>query len=224
MEIKSCTKNDKKYPKKLKSLHSSPNIIYYVGDISICNDEIVAVIGKRDSKERNLMIAERIGKTVSKKSFVLLNGLAIGCDAHAIKGAVSVKGKVIAVMPGGLDKIYPAQNKKLAEEIINNGGCLISEYPTGVKPKRYSFVERDKLQAMLCSKVIVIDADKDGGTMHTVKYSQRYNRPIGCVLDKEVSSGNIHLIDNKTASSIVNDDSLNLFLVEEEYTQQSMFI
>ena len=120
---------------------------------------------------------------LAKKGCTVLNGLAIGCDAKALEGAVAAKGKAVAVMPGGLDEIYPKSNQKLAEQIVAQGGCLISEYPSGTKPQRYMFVQRDRIQAMLSNKVLIVDANKDGGTMHTAEYAVKYERPLGCFME-----------------------------------------
>ena len=79
---------------------------------------------------------------------------------HALEGAVSVNGKTVAVMPGGLDEICPKSNLKLAQKIVENEGCLISEYPYGTKTQKYMFVQRDRIQAMLSSKIFIIDSEK----------------------------------------------------------------
>ncbi len=132
-EIKSCKKTDECYPKVLRDLASAPEILYYVGDIGICNNMVIAVVGKREAEIRYLQIAKRIGELLAKEGCTVLNGLAVGIDAYALEGAVSANGKAVAVMPGGLDKVYPKSNGKLAERIVENGGCLISEYPNGTQ-------------------------------------------------------------------------------------------
>lgn len=86
---------------------------------------VIAVIGKRDASARYLEIARRIGRILAQKGITVLNGLALGIDTAALEGAVELNGKAIAVMPGGLDEIYPKKNQELAERILKNGGCLI---------------------------------------------------------------------------------------------------
>lgn len=118
-----CKKTDDSYPKTLRMLKSAPDILYYVGDISILAEStVVAVVGKRDSSERYLRIAHKIGEKLAENGVTVLNGLALGCDAQALEGAVEAKGKTVAVMPGGLDEIYPRSNRKLAEQIVAVGG------------------------------------------------------------------------------------------------------
>ena len=225
-EIKSCKKTDVCYPKPLRDMASAPEVLYYVGDISACENVVVAVVGRRDADERYLQIARRIGEMLAKKGCTVLNGLAVGCDAKALEGVVAAKGKAVAVMPGGLDEIYPKSNKKLAEQIVAQGGCLISEYPSGTKPQRYMFVQRDRIQAMLSNKVLIVDANKDGGTMHTAEYAVKYERPLGCFMEtggKESPSGNQFLIDSHKASAVRDTEGLMKFVEQPEYAQMTLF-
>lgn len=225
-EIKSCKKNDICYPKHLRDVPSAPETLYYVGDISVCENVVIAVIGKRDAQERYLQIARKIGELLAKEGCTVLNGLAIGCDAHALEGALAANGKGIAVMPGGLDEIYPKTNKKLAEKIVENGGCLVSEYPNGTKPQKYTFVQRDRIQAMLSNKVFVVDSERKSGTMHTAEYAFKLEKPLGCFMEiseKESPVGNRFLVDSNMARAVCNTDGLKKFLCQPEYMQMTLF-
>ena len=86
---------------------------------------------------------------------------------------MAAEGKTVAVMAGGLDKIYPAQNRDLAQKIVETGGCLISEYPVKFKPFKSTFVERDRLQSGLSEGLIVVETDEKGGTWHTIEYAKQ---------------------------------------------------
>lgn len=225
-EIRSCQKSDECYPKTLRDIKAAPDILYYVGDISACENVVIAVIGKRDATERYLEIARKIGKVLAREGFTVLNGLAIGVDAYASEGAVEANGKVVAVMPGGLDEFYPKSNQKLAEKILQAGGCLISEYPNGIRPQKYTFVQRDRIQAMLSNKVFIVDAEKNGGTMHTADYAARYAKPLGCFVESagtESPVGNRLLIDNYKASAVQNTEALIDFAGQPDYVQMSLF-
>ena len=225
-EIKSCKKSDKCYPRHLRELKSAPEILYYVGDISACESVVIAVIGKRDAEERYLRIARKVGEVLAREGCTVLNGLAVGCDTQALEGAVATNGKGIAVMPGGLDEIYPKSNKELAERIVKNGGCLISEYPNGTRPQKYMFLQRDRIQAMLSNKVFVIDSEKEGGTMHTAEYALKISKPLGCFAElsgKESPLGNQLLIERNNASVVHDTDGLMEFVARPEYTQMTLF-
>lgn len=210
----------------MRDLASAPDMIYYIGDITACESEIVAVIGKRDVQERYLKIARKVGEILAREGYTVLNGLALGCDAHALEGAVAANGKVIAVMPGGLDEIYPKSNRQLAEQIIKTGGCLISQYPVGTKPQRYTFVQRDRIQAMLSNKVFVIASEKKSGTMHTAEYALKLAKPLGCFVEKADAlspEGNQFLVDSHKASAIYDTSELMDFINQPEYIQLSLF-
>jgi DNA processing protein len=225
-EVKSCGKSDVYYPERLKKMDSAPEILYYVGDISACENIVIAVVGKREATARYLDIAHRTGKMLAQQGCTVLNGLAVGCDAQALEGAVEAKGKVVAVLPGGLDEVYPKSNQKLAEKIVRSGGCLISEYPNGTRPQKYTFVQRDRMQALLSNKIFVVEAEMGGGTMHTADYAVKYNRPLGCFVEacgKESPSGNQYLVEKGKASAVSDPESLIKFVGQPEYVQMSLF-
>jgi DNA processing protein len=225
-KIESCRRTDECYPKSLKDVASTPNVLYYVGDISVCDDAVIAVIGKRSAEERYLQIAKRIGSFLAREGYTVLNGLAVGIDTSALEGAVAANGKTVAVMPCGLDVIYPKSNQKLAETIVESGGCLVSEYPPETKPQKYMFLQRDRIQAMLASKVFVVDAEKSGGTMQTVDYAIKLSRPLGCFLEldeKESPLGNQLLVETCRAKGVQNDDDMRAFLRMLTYMQMSLF-
>lgn len=226
-EIRSCKKDDEFYPKTLRDVKDAPDILYYVGDISVFENVVIAVVGKRDAAERYLRLARRIGEVLAREGFTVLNGLAMGVDAYASKGAVEANGKVVAVMPGGLDEIYPKSNIELAEKIVTAGGCLISEYPNGTRPQKYTFVQRDRIQAMLSDKVFIVDAEKAGGTMHTADYAAKYAKPLGCFVERAGTAspaGNQVLIDSHKASAVPNTEALIDFVGQPDYAQMSLFV
>ncbi len=226
-EIQSCQRSDECYPKILRDIKTAPDILYYVGDISACENIVIAVVGKRNATERYLKIARRIGEILARQGFTILNGLAAGVDAYASEGAVEANGRVVAVMPGGLDEVYPKSNQKLAEKIVQAGGCLISEYPNGSRPQKYTFVRRDRIQAMLSNKVFIVDAEKNGGTMHTAEYAAKYAKPLGCFVEgtgMKSPAGNRLLVDSRKASAVQDTESLIEFAGQPDYAQMSLFV
>jgi DNA processing protein len=213
--IKMITVIDEKFPKKLKYIPDPPVVFFYKGNYDcILENNSVAIIGTREPTEHGMKIAERLGTIFGELNFVVVSGLAIGCDTFGHKGCVNAKGRSIAVMPGGLDNIYPSKNKYLAESILDENGCLLSEYPVGVRPFKTNFVDRDRLQSGLSMAVIVIETDVKGGTMHTVKFSQEQKRILACYshpekyLSEKQTKGNQLLIKEKKAIPIKNEDDI----------------
>ena len=118
----------------------------------------------------------------------------------------------------GLDKVYPAANRNLANRLVEQGGCLVSEYPVGSKPARSAFVERDRIQSGLSEAVLVIETGVNGGTMHTVRFARDQKRLLACIDYTEQFSaqnkaeGNWKLIKDEDAIPIRNGEALIQFL------------
>ncbi|MBL4930430.1 DNA-processing protein DprA [Clostridium paridis] len=207
---------DKGFPLKLKEIEHSPNILYYKGDIKcIYENKSIAIVGTRNVTSHSIRIANRLGSVFGKENFIVISGLAKGCDEFAHKGCIEVCGRSIAVLPGGIDNVYPESNKNLARDIIKNGGCLVSEYPVGVKPSKNTFVERDRIQSALSSAILVVSTGVVGGTMHTVDFACKQGKIVACYEPKDNfsneagMSGNIKLIEEGVAISISDTNDIS---------------
>lgn len=216
LDIKILSFLDDEYPLLLKRSSDPPSIIYYMGDLSYVNTmDAVAIIGTREPSDFGAKVAFKLGESYARRGFVDVSGLAIGCDTEGHKGCLNAGGKTIAVLAGGLDSIYPAANKDLAEEIIKKGGALLSEYPPYSVVYRGAFVERDRIQAALSCGVMVIETREQGGTLHAVKYSEEYDRLVACFkhtgkyTEIEQASGNRMLVIEGKAVYVGNDDELD---------------
>lgn len=205
-----------------------PKVLYYRGDITLLQGSVIAVIGSRKISERGKTISRNITRALCKRGKTILNGLALGCDAEVLKEVVEYGGKGIAIMPCGLDQIYPKTNQELAEGILEKGGCLISEYPVGIKPRKENFVARDRLQALFSQLVIVVESQEGSGTWHTVEYARRYKTPVACYVEKEgvLSSGNEILVQSNKAYALRDNEGMEyiLELSGSRWEQQSLSI
>jgi DNA processing protein len=170
-----------KYPPLLKPISDAPVILYAKGDISILQQtDAVAVVGTREPTEQGVKIAHRIARECASRGYVIVSGLAKGIDTAGHKGALDAGGKTIAVFGTALDKIYPAENKELAEKISKEAGVLVSELPFGQQGFKTAFVQRDRIQSGLSLCVIPVQTGCEGGTMHTVKFARAQNRLVVC--------------------------------------------
>ena len=215
MEIKRLTKEELQDFERLKGCKIEN--LYYRGDISLLQnpEKIIALIGRRNADADMLRNAKRCGKILAESGAVTLNGLAVGCDTAGLEGALSIGGKCVAVMPCGLDYIYPKCNVVLVKKILGNGGCMISEYPPGTRPEKWRFVARDKIQAQLSDKILVVDCEEKGGTMYAVREGARLNKDIGCIVRVKIpviSSGNQCMIQDYHADGIKSENALRSFL------------
>ena len=138
--------------------------------------------------------------------------------------------RTIAVMPCGLDMVYPKHNKALFDRIIKNNGCAISEYPPGQIVSKYKFIERDRLQSALSEGVIVVETTLNGGSFHTVNYAFNQNKIVGCYRhDQKYTNlksikGNKKLLENDKIMSIYSQETLEQFIGKLDsvfYSQKS---
>ena len=163
-----------------------PLILWYRGDFSITQLPGFAVIGTREATPEGIAGGTYLAGEFAKRGFNIVSGLAIGCDTCGHKGALKVSGKTTAILANGLDhkSIYPPENQDLAEEIVENGGLLISEYRIGTPVNRYNLVARDRLQSGLSLATLVVQTGEQGGTMHAATATLQAGKPLYTMLFK----------------------------------------
>lgn len=211
--------HDSHYPARLRRIPDPPAILYAKGALPKTDGpHVVAVVGTRSPTSVGLEMARRIAATCADEGFVVVSGLAIGCDTQGHLGCLDAGGCTVAVLAHGLDRTYPAKNRDLAERILREGGALLSEYPPGPPPGRSAFIERDRLQSGLSDGVVVVETDIQGGTMHTVRFAETQHRPVACVKHPErlraesKTRGNQELISSGRAASVGSKEELQDFL------------
>ena len=171
------------------------------------SDKTCAIIGTREPSEETIELGNKIGYTMAKKGYVVISGLALGCDTIGHTSCLEAEGKTVAILGTGIDVVYPKENKDLAERILKNKGLLITEELVGFKGASYSFVTRDRLQASSSDVVIALETSSTGGTMHASRDAvKKYNKSL-YVLSPEVlpygdTSGNKELLFYYGARSI----------------------
>jgi DNA processing protein len=207
------------YPDRLRSLADAPPILYALGHVEALHAATnVAVIGTREPSECGRKMAWDTGRKVAEAGYVVVSGLALGCDYEAHEGCLSASGVGVAVLAHGLHMITPSAHRGLADRLAKGGGCLVSEYPPGVAPQRPYYVARDRLQSGLSDCVIVIETGETGGTLHTVGFAEKQGRRVAAILHPEdyrkhpKAAGNAMLIGAGRAASIADFDALALFI------------
>lgn len=172
---------DQNYPHNLKYIENRPIVLFYKGDISIVNNESVAIVGSRNCTEYGRKCADYFSSELSKRKVNIVSGLAIGIDAMAHIAALNNNGKTIAVIGNGLDNIYPSQNSKLAELIVKEGGVILSEFVIGTKPLKYNFPRRNRIISGIADSVIVIEGSKKSGSLITADYAINQDKEVWAV-------------------------------------------
>ena len=211
---------DSLYPASLKELNKAPFVLFYKGNIESLNKHsAVAVVGTRNPTDMGKKVAKRFGNVFAEQGFIVVSGLALGCDTLAHMGCLERKGITVAILAGGLDSISPKENSALANEILNNNGCLISEYPPLTQPTKYTFVQRDYIQSGLSKAIIVVEAGLKSGTMQTVNFAKEQNRIVGAFehsdskyLLLEQTQGNREIIDSGVGHALKDKASLDNFI------------
>lgn len=207
---------DNEFPNELRKLNkdgknASPIILYYKGNIeNVLNIPSVAIIGTREVTKEGIQAGAIVSKKFAESGFNIVSGLAIGCDTVAHKGALDAQnGITTAFLAQGLDSVYPKENSKLAQTIIDKGGVLFSEYSIGTGVRGPQLVERDRLQAGMSLATIVIQTGIKGGTMHAVNTTFENNKNVYAIKYKDGElqmhdkvQGNEYLINVKGAKAL----------------------
>ena len=200
-----CVKNgisilkysEKGYPKLLTNLKNPPIILYARGRISDFDDRVcIGVVGTRSITEYGRQSAYKIGYELAATGAVVVSGLATGNDSVAACGALDARGRTVAVLGSGLDRIYPAAHKKLAREIAQKG-LLLSEYPPLTPPSRNTFPARNRIISGLSQGTLVIEAGKGSGALITARDAILQGRDIYSLpgnIDSATAEGTNELI------------------------------
>lgn len=206
-QIITINKEDELFPEAFKAIgEDCPERIYAMGNLDLLKRErMVAIIGSRKATRTGNNKAYDLGVSYAKKGYVVVSGLALGCDASAHRGCMAADGGTIAIVATGLNLVHPRENIPLQEEILRKGGLILSEQPLGVKANPTRLVSRNRLQAALSEEVIVAECPKHSGTMHTVRFAQKYGKKVKAArlpYDKEENSGNKYIIDTGIGEGI----------------------
>ena len=184
--------NPAELPASLQSLDDCPSILYCVGDVELLNTTCVSVAGARKVNSSSIKWLNGVLEQCSASKPTIVSGLALGTDTVAHKTALELGLPTIAVLPSGVNNIAPRSNEKLANQIVDNGGLLISEYMLHQAPNRDSYINRNRLIASLGKALVVPQCEVKSGTMHTVRFAKQYDKYI--VTQDADYSGNQHII------------------------------
>ncbi len=184
-KVKSCgarivTFNDPEYPVPLKEIHDPPMILYMKGAEIPQNKTFVAIVGSRNATHYGLKAAEEFGQGIARRGLGVVSGMAMGIDASSHWGCISGKGFTVGVLGCGIDVVYPAQNRKLFDKIIESG-TLITEFPVGTSPSPPNFPKRNRIISGLSRGVLVVEATKNSGSLITASMALEQGRDVYAV-------------------------------------------
>ncbi len=202
------TREDEQYPVSLSEIFDPPIVLYQKGAIKSADQLAVAIVGSRKCTPYGRRIAERLSAGLARAGVTVVSGLARGVDAIAHRAAIKAGGRTIAVLANGLTMTYPPEHAALAEE-ISRQGAVLSESPLHMEPTRGLFPQRNRIVSGLSLGVIVVEASKTSGTLHTARHAMEQGREVFAVpgpIDSRESEGCHHLIrDGATLIQSVDD-------------------
>ncbi|AWN14742.1 DNA-processing protein DprA [Salinisphaera sp. LB1] len=165
------------YPPALAELDPPPPWLYALGDLDLLDYPAIAIVGSRNPSHAGRDAAHEFGRALAAAGLVVVSGLARGIDAAAHEGALDADGYTIAITGTGLDRVYPAANKALAERIAERG-LLLSEFGLGTQPLRGNFPRRNRVIAGLCTATLVVEAARASGSLITARMASAANREV----------------------------------------------
>lgn len=169
------------YPKSLAETYDPPPVLYFKGQLPATETNAVAVVGSRRCTAYGREMTKRIATGFAQTGVAVYSGLARGIDGTAHRATLDAGGRTVAVVGGGLDSIYPAEHERMAGEMIEKGGAVVSEYPVGVRPKPEHFPRRNRVISGLTRGVVVVEAARKSGAMLTVKWALEQDREVFAV-------------------------------------------
>ena len=173
--------DDPLYPQRLKEIYDPPVVLYVRGNAEVLNQPGIAVVGTRHPTPYGSGMAERLACDLAGQGLVIISGMARGVDTAGHRGAISAKGKTVAVFGTGVDVIYPKENSRLSEQILSCGGALISEFPLGTFAAPQNFPIRNRILSGMSVGVLVVEAAEYSGTRITARLALEQNRDVFAV-------------------------------------------
>lgn len=197
-KVKTLTLTSPLYPEYLRNIPTPPKQLHYLGDLeSLLDKPRLAIVGSRKVSAYGKAVTLQLSKQAAQQGIVIVSGLALGVDGLAHQGTLEAHGKTIAVMACGLDRIYPATHRELAQRILEQGGALVSEYPIGTEPYKTNFLERNRIISGLCDSVLITEAALRSGSLNTANHALEQGRNVLAVpgnITSELSGGTNNLI------------------------------
>lgn len=213
-EIKFVEKNeitplfylDSQYPKRLQHCHDSPMLLYYKGKADLNAPKVVGVVGTRNISDYGKYVTENVIEELSADNVLIVSGLAYGVDAAAHRAALKYDLATVGVLGHGMQTVYPAENRKLSQKMLEKGGVL-TEFISGTKPDRENFPQRNRIVAGMVDCLLVVESALKGGAMITAEIANSYDREVFAVPGRVgdiYSEGCNHLIKINKANLLTN--------------------
>jgi DNA processing protein len=218
--VEVLTWNDDGYPRHLKEIDQPPPVLYVRGGLTSEDEWAVAIVGTRRVTAYGRQVAEEIATALAQHGVTIVSGMARGVDSIAHQAAINVGGRTLAVLGNGVDLVYPPENRRLADQIMEHG-ALVSDYALGTQPDGINFPPRNRIISGLSMAVIIVEAGLTSGALITATFAAEQGRDVFAV------PGNINAPQSLGTNRLIRDgaqpllnpqdvlETLNLTLVTE---------
>lgn len=167
------------YPASLKEIADPPAELFVRGDSAVLQKTLVAIVGTRRPTGEGLTFTKLLIMELNRlPEIVTVSGLAFGIDAAVAEAAVEGGRPTVAVLASGVDRVTPVSHERLAADLLEAGGCLLSEYPSGTPAEAFRFPERNRIIAGLCRATVVVEAGEPSGALITAYQALEMNREV----------------------------------------------
>ncbi|MFH5835727.1 DNA-processing protein DprA [Proteiniclasticum sp. C24MP] len=200
---------DEDYPGKLYDMQWPPLVLFYEGQLELLKRPSIGMVGARNCSAYGRRITADLAGALAKTGFVIISGGAAGIDAAAHKTTLEESGKTVCVLGCALDISYPRENEKLFS-VIKKEGLVLTEYPKGFGPKKWTFPMRNRIIAALSDEIIVAEATEKSGSLHTASYGEELNRTIHAIPHEvySASGAGTNLLIEMGAHIIIRKENL----------------
>ncbi len=201
-KIKTLFYLDKDYPIRLKRIRDAPIVLYYKGNCDLNASKVLSVVGTRKPTTYGILQCQQLIESLKHLDILVVSGLAYGVDVTSHRKALENKLPTVGVMGSGLDRIYPAVHRRVASDMINQNGGLLTEFGHGSKPDKENFPMRNRIIAGMCDALIVVESDIRGGSMITAEMANGYHKDVFAIpgrIGDQMSRGCNHLIKTNRA-------------------------
>jgi DNA processing protein len=212
--VRVVTCDDPEYPKNLREIYDPPLVLYVKGTLKEGEALAIGVVGSRRTTLYGQDMARKLAFQLARLGVTVVSGLARGIDTAVHNGALQAKGRTVAVIGCGIDVVYPAENKKLADEIAEKGGAVVTEFPFGVKPDKQNFPMRNRIISGWSMGVVVVEANVKSGALITAGQAAEQGRQVFAVpgrADSILSRGTNKLIKDGAKLTEDVEDILSEF-------------
>jgi DNA processing protein len=172
---------DAEYPKRLLEIYDPPLALYLKGNAEVLDKSGISVIGTRHPTPYGISMAERLACDLAAHGLIIFSGMARGIDTAAHRGALNAHGQTVAIWGTGIDEVYPKENRKIADQILETGGAIITEFPLGTFPAPQNFPVRNRIISGISLGTLVIEAAEYSGTRVTARCALEQGREVFAV-------------------------------------------